>query len=226
MPVKRRAQFLAVCGVVSAFASFSRVAHADDAVPESAPSAPTAVSSPPEPTADSPSEEPPPKPKKFKPRVMASIDGGLAYRALYGSHFGGGEITAAAGVDLKPGAVSLTTDLLYGKTEYGLTTWDWHMATIWEFRFNRLRVGLGPTLTYLQIGRVTTPDHPFWVVGAGLVGQVSFDLVQYDVVRNDGRPTTPHAFYAAIRFNFDDYLEVDDSGAVTYGPTFSLGYRY
>jgi hypothetical protein len=191
-----------------ALAGFPRAARAADAVPAD----------------ETPSD--PPRPKKFKPRFMASIDGGLAYRALYGSHFWGGEITAAAGVDLKPGAVSLTSDLLYGKTEYGLTTWDWHMATVWEFRFNRIRAGLGPSLTYLQIGRVTTPDHPFWVLGAGLVGQVSFDLVQYEVVRSDGRPTAPHAFYAAIRFNFDDYLEQNDSGAVTYGPTFSLGYRY
>jgi hypothetical protein len=210
--MKPHPHFLAVCCGLSALVGFSRAADADETAPE--------------PSADAPPSDPPRPPKKFKPRFMASIDGGLAYRALYGSHFWGGEITATAGVDLKPGAVSLTTDLLYGKTEYGLTTWDWHMSTVWEFRFNRIRAGLGPSLTYLQIGRITTPDHPFWVVGAGLVGQVSVDLVQYEVVRSDGRPTSPHAFYAAIRFNFDDYLEQEDSGAVTYGPTFSLGYRY
>jgi hypothetical protein len=215
--MKRQPHFLVVCCAMSALAGFSRIARADEAAPAS-----SAEASPP----DLPPTDPPPQPKKFKPRFMASIDGGLAYRALYGSHFWGGEITAAAGVDLKPGTISLTTDLLYGKTEYGLATWDWHLATIWEFRFNRFRAGLGPTLTYLQIGRVTTPDHPFWVVGAGLVGQVSVDLVQYDVLRADGRPTSPHAFYAAIRFNIDSYLEQDDSSAATYGPTFVLGYRY
>jgi hypothetical protein len=199
--------------MIVTIAGFSRVARADE-------DSPPAVA-----VETSPAELPPSPPKKFKPRFMASVDGGLAYRALYGSHFWGGEITAAAGVDLKLGEVMLTTDLLYGKTEYGLTTWDWHIATVWEFRFNRIRAGLGPTLTYLQIARVTTPD-PFFVVGAGLVAQVSVDLVQYDGERNDGRPTSPHAFYAGARFNFDSYLEQADSGAATYGPTFVLGYRY
>ncbi len=210
------------CGFFGSFVAavavlgFSRAAHADDL----APSASAAIST------TSPLDVPPSPPKKFKPRFIARIDGGLAYRTLYGSHFWGGEITAAAGIDLKPGAVSLATDLLYGKTEYGLTTWDWHVATTWEFRFNRLCAGLGPTLTYLQIGRATTPDHPFWTVGAGLVGQLTYDLVQYEAIRDDGRPTSPHAFYAGIRFNFDDYLEPDDPSTITYGPTFVLGHRY
>ena len=196
--MKTLAPFLAVLAV----AGFSRVARADDvsSVPDNSP--------------------------RFRPRFTASADGGLAYRALYGSHFWGGEITAMAGVELRPGAIELTSDLLYGKTEYGLTTWNWHLTPMWEFRFNRLRLGLGPSFGYLQIARVTTP-HPFYDVIVGGVGQVTVDLVQYDAIREDGRPTPPHAFYGGIRFNFDDYiLEQNDSHATTYGPTFVLGYRY
>lgn len=167
-----------------------------------------------------------PTPKKFKPRVIFSADGGLAYRELYGSHFWGGEITAAAGVDLKPGTISLTTDLLYGKTEFGLTTWDWHVSPMWDFRFNRFRAGLGPSLSYLQIARVTTPDHPFYVLGAGVVLEATVDIIQYDADPGPDRITTPHAFYGGIRFNAESYLEQNDSHAATYGPTFVLGYRY
>ena len=191
-----------------AIAGFSRAAHADDSNPPD-PSEPTVA-----------------MPTKFAPRLSASADGGLAYRAIYGSHIWGGEIAATAGVDLKPGTLLLETDLLYGKTEYGLTTWDWHVAPMWEFRFDRFRAGLGPSLTYLQIARVTTPDHPFHVLGAGVVLQASVDIVQWDATGHDLRPTTPHAFYGALRFNFDDYLEQNDSKATTYGPTFVLGYRY
>ena len=52
------------------------------------------------------------------------------------------------------------------------------------------------------------------------------DIVQWEATDHDLRPTTPHAFYGAIRFNYDDYLEQNDSHATTYGPTFVLGYRY
>ncbi|MEO7111851.1 MAG: hypothetical protein ABI183_15520 [Polyangiaceae bacterium] len=196
--MKALTSFFAVLAIVG----FSRVASADDvsSVPDNSP--------------------------RFLPRFTARLDGGLAYRALYGSHFWGGEITATGGVELRPGAILLTTDLLYGKTEFGLTTWNWHLTPMFEFRFNRLRFGLGPSLGYLQIARVTTPDHPLYDLSFGGVGQLTVDIVQYDVLRNDGRPTPPHAFYGGIRFNVDSYLEQNDSHATTYGPTFMVGYRY
>ncbi len=160
----------------------------------------------------------------MKPRVMADLDAGLAYRALYGSHFWGGELSAAVGVELKPGTVMLTTDLLFGKTEYGLTVWNWHVAPLWQFRIARLRLGAGPSFSYLQVARVTEPSHALWNMGVGVVGQASFDLVQLDATAADGRPTPPHALYGAIRLNIDDMLGGGDA-PIVFGPTFAIGLR-
>lgn len=165
----------------------------------------------------------PPPEKRMKPRVMADVDAGLAYRALYGSHVWGGELSAAVGAELEPGAILLTSDLLFGATEFGLRVWSCHVAPLWQFRLARLRLGAGPSVSYLQIARITEPGHALWNLGVGVVGQASFDLLQLDTTGADGRPTPPHAFYGAVRLNVDDVL---GTGApIVYGPTFALGLR-
>ena len=191
----------AILGVLT-IAGFSRVARANDdtsSVPDNSP--------------------------RFLARFSAKAEGGLDYRVLYGSHVIGGDVSAAAGVELRPGAIYLAADVMLGETAYGLFTSDWRLTPSWEFRYQRVRVALGPSLSYMQITRITSPDHPFHTAGLGLFGQASFDLVQRVRARG-GRPTPPSAIYAALRFNLDVLQSDDDGAPLFYGPSIAVGFRY
>lgn len=160
-------------------------------------------------------QEDPPKHKK-KIHLGAKLAGGATYRSLYSSSLTAGTIDLGLGAEFASGALYGTFAVALGSTKYGLGTQMYSFGPSWEFRFDRVRFGVGAQLGYLQIARVTQPDHPF---GAFVSGAHVFLTVDVFAVED-------HAVYLGAKLSADAVQSNDADAAFIGGPTIFAGLRF
>ena len=160
--------------------------------------------------------DPQPDPPKTKTRFGAKLAGGATYRTLYSSSLTGGTIDLGLGAELAPGALYGTVGIVLGSTKYGLNTQMYSFGSSWEFHIDRVRLGAGLQAGYLQISRITQPDHPMGAVFVGVHLSLTVDLFA----------ASHHALYLGARLSGDSVSANQDSGAFAVGPTAFAGLRF
>lgn len=110
---------------------------------------------------------------------MMRLGAGPAVYSFHGDRIlmGGADMTL--GADTKAGSFGANVSFGYGRTEPGLTAWRFDIGGDLAWTVGPVRLGVGPRIGALGIGRVTF-DGSFGFVTAGLVGIASIDLVHTD----------------------------------------------
>ncbi len=189
------------------------LAHTATAAAEGEP-VPDASETPVDPPASmSPNRSPPPAAAPAN-HFGFKVQAGPAYRRLYGTSITGADVELAFGGEGRKGGVYFNLGVVpLASTEFGLRANAFELGVGGELIWDRLRLGGGIQMTYLQVSHATFSGHT-WGLGPGFHVLASLDVVQFD----------GHAMFLSAKFN-GDYLGGEPS-AYAWGPTGLLGFRY
>lgn len=175
--------------------------------------APPATKAPP--PADTPPAPPPKEDEGDRRRTSFRAEGGFQYAQVYAVPITGARVRLGIGTQSDKYASYGTFSVLYGGTESGLRTWDFHFGYTGDFlKVSILRLGLDADIGYLVIHRASLNDRMF-ALGAGAGAHAGFDLFAFG-------PHDDHAVTAQARFDASLHF----GGAFVWGPAVLVGFRY
>ncbi len=171
--------------------------------------APAESAAPPSPP---PAEEAPPEsPEK---RARFKVEAGAEYRRLYDFGMGLGAVAFAFGSERSSLARYLRAEILGGRTEYGLTVFDFRFGGGAEWPIGRFRPGFYADIGLLSVERATESTSAK-SLSLGITGSASFDILQ----QADGS-----ALFVVGRFGVD--MLAAFPWPLVWGPSAGLGYRF
>ena len=117
---------------------------------------------------------------RARPRLRAFAAGGASYGELYGIGLTAGRIEGGLVVDTsRRFAITFGAGHELGETAVGLSTGDVHLYSTFDLVFGRVRLGVGPELSYSWITRArsTSAGRNIDALGMGLRLHVGVDAV-------------------------------------------------
>jgi hypothetical protein len=168
------------------------------------------------PAAYYPAPAPEPLPRRSASTFSAKLWAGPSYErfydlAMYGADFGV-SLGAQRGISGWYGEL----EGVVGKTDHGLSTYQYWMGGSWEGRIDRVHLGLGVHLGMLAISRATTGDL-MTGFGFGAFGFATVDLYQDEA---------GHALYLGAKITANVMEDGEGGGPALWGPSATLGWRY
>lgn len=142
---------------------------------------------------------------RSRPRIAGIVGGGASYGGLYGLDLGAATLEGGLTMTQSPlFAVTLSADGRIGKTLTGtLAFGDVAAAVTFDGTRGRFRLGVGPQLSYVWIGRARDSDSDrVDTFAIGLRGRVSVDLVHFD----DDDSTSHRGLYLQISPQLEKFL--------------------
>jgi hypothetical protein len=158
-----------------------------------------------------PAAPPPSAPPRHRRELILEAAGGVYYSRLFSVQAYGGGGRFAVGSSGETNSWTVALEYLGGQTFHGLGLNMWHLGWSYDWRFDRLRVGLFPNLGRASLDRASRRGYTLEQLSLGFDVHGSVDLVP---LGNAG------ALFLRAVVNVDA-----TNGAPIWGPSAWLGVR-